>query len=147
MVAATGQAFWLKKRELRQIEIARKYESLKTKGQGAVDDYGKRSQLHILHALLRILIFCSLTCARSLFFSSCLQLQKSASAPRRRTTASSHAADGGRIEGVCNFVRRRVWFVVCASSPMGCTSTKFFVYFLLNPAINEANAAYGHELP
>jgi ribosomal RNA-processing protein 36 len=40
VVSSTGQAFWLKKRELRQIEIARKYETLKAKGQGAVDDYG-----------------------------------------------------------------------------------------------------------
>jgi ribosomal RNA-processing protein 36 len=41
VVSSTGQAFWLKKRELRQIEIARKYETLKAKGQGAVDDYGE----------------------------------------------------------------------------------------------------------
>lgn len=39
VVSSTGQAFWLKKRELRQIEIARKYEALKAKGKGAVDDY------------------------------------------------------------------------------------------------------------
>jgi hypothetical protein len=40
IVSNTGKAFWLKKRELRQIEIARKYEALKAKGQSAVDDYG-----------------------------------------------------------------------------------------------------------
>ncbi len=41
VAASTGKAFWLKKRELRQIEIARKYEALKAKGKGAVDDYGE----------------------------------------------------------------------------------------------------------
>jgi ribosomal RNA-processing protein 36 len=50
VAAATGKAFWLKKRELRQIEIARKYETLKAKGKGAVDDYGNAStsSSHIL---------------------------------------------------------------------------------------------------
>lgn len=45
VVSSTGQAFWLKKRELRQIEIARKYEALKAKGKGAVDDYGNAMSL------------------------------------------------------------------------------------------------------
>jgi ribosomal RNA-processing protein 36 len=49
VVASTGKAFWLKKRELRQIEIARKYETLKAKGQGAVDDYGNTRNRHARH--------------------------------------------------------------------------------------------------
>jgi ribosomal RNA-processing protein 36 len=39
VASSTGKAFWLKKREVCQIEIARKYETLKAKGRGAVDDY------------------------------------------------------------------------------------------------------------
>jgi ribosomal RNA-processing protein 36 len=93
VVSSTGQAFWLKKRELRQIEIARKYETLKAKGQSAVDDYGNarfNGSTTFMHLAIHI--------DNGPSPHAYLQSQRSASAPRRRTTASSLAVDEQTID-------------------------------------------------
>lgn len=132
IVSSTGQAFWLKKRELRQIEIARKYEALKAKGQGAVDDYG--NTISLVYAFL--VQFTPTNLDMSLLFTVFAQWPKSASAPRKRTIGSSLAAD---VQTVDTWLH---WYTPCRgneTSPAARTlrtraSKSWSIGFILQPA-------------
>ena len=104
VASSTGKAFWLKKRELRQIDIARKYETLKAKGKGAVDDYGAcLSMAFVVSRSIARGAYCIPRLASNTLSSLRVQLPRSASELRRKTIASSHAVAGATssILGCC----------------------------------------------